>query len=364
MDLKEYYGHIILHLIDVCARLSAATIIPNKNRDTVIKAIFRAWIAVYGSPDKILIDNGGERANKDVIEMYDYLATNMKTTAAESPWSNGVVERNNQIRANMMDNIISDTNCSLELALTWALNAKNSLQNVAGFSPFQLALGKIQNFHVLSDELPALTMKPTSQAIQENLTAIHNAQSAFIASENDERIKQALAHNTRITSEVKYLTGDKVLYKRDNPNQWQGPGTVIGQVNQQVFIKYGSFHICIHLCRMYLIKPALQTRDSPSSQTNEPDQTENPTSGDIHPSAMPQNVDYSSSLEDEASRDWPQPQTETPSNSSTQHYPQQHHQRQQDCIVPPSSADSPLLSTHCKVTPNTNIIFKVNMEDS
>ena len=53
MDLKKYRGHIILHLIDY-TRLSAATIIPNKNRDTVIKAIFQTWIAAYGSPDKML----------------------------------------------------------------------------------------------------------------------------------------------------------------------------------------------------------------------------------------------------------------------------------------------------------------------
>ena len=76
----------------------------------------------------------------------------------------------------MMDKRISDANYSPELALTWLRNAKNSLQNVAGFSLFQLVLGKNPNLPcTLSDELPALTMKPTSQAIQENLTAIHTA---------------------------------------------------------------------------------------------------------------------------------------------------------------------------------------------
>ena len=30
----------VLNLMDVCTRLSAPTIIPSKNRDTVIKAIF------------------------------------------------------------------------------------------------------------------------------------------------------------------------------------------------------------------------------------------------------------------------------------------------------------------------------------
>ena len=30
---------------------------------------------------------------------------------------------------------MADSKCSPELALAWALNAKNNLQNVAGFSP-------------------------------------------------------------------------------------------------------------------------------------------------------------------------------------------------------------------------------------
>ena len=79
----------------------------------------------------------------------------------------------------------------------------------------------------------------------------------------------------------------RVLYKRDNSSQWQGPWAVIGQVSQQVFMKYGSFHICIHLCRTQLIKPALRTTDFPSSQTSEPDQTENPTSHGITPLQCP-----------------------------------------------------------------------------
>ena len=75
----------------------------------------------------------------------------------------------------MMDKIIAETNTSPDLALTWALNAKSSLQNVAGFSPFQLVFAT--NFKLpatLSDDLPALSIKPSSQIVQENLNAIHS----------------------------------------------------------------------------------------------------------------------------------------------------------------------------------------------
>ena len=141
MDLKYYQGRHILHLIDLCTRLSAATSIPNKNRDTMVREILHIWIAVYGSPKKFLTDNGGEFANADFTEMCDCLGITIQTTAAESPWSNGIVERNNQTLATMMDKIIADTNCSPDLALAWALNAKSSLKNVAGLMAISASIG-------------------------------------------------------------------------------------------------------------------------------------------------------------------------------------------------------------------------------
>ena len=60
MDLKIYHGQNIFHLIDLCIPLSAAAFIPIKNRKTIIKHIFCIWIAVYGTPQKFLTDNGGD----------------------------------------------------------------------------------------------------------------------------------------------------------------------------------------------------------------------------------------------------------------------------------------------------------------
>ena len=58
MDLKSYQGHTFLHFIDMCTHLSAALFAPNKKKDTILKVIFHIWIAVYGSPDQILVNNG------------------------------------------------------------------------------------------------------------------------------------------------------------------------------------------------------------------------------------------------------------------------------------------------------------------
>ena len=91
--------------------------------------------------------------------MADHLDITVHTAAAESQWSNGVVERNNQTLAHMMGKIIAETNTSPDLALTWALNAKNSPRNTAGFSPFQLVHGfNPKLLASLSDELPTCTI--------------------------------------------------------------------------------------------------------------------------------------------------------------------------------------------------------------
>ena len=260
MDLKQYDSKIILHLVDLCTRLSAACFIPNKKPSTIVNAIFKIWIAIYGSPIKFLSDNGGEFANTEFLSFCESLGITVKTTPAESPWSNGIVERNNQTIARSMDKIIEDTKCSNELALCWALNAKNALMNVAGFSPFQLVLGTNPRLpSCISDNTPALTQRSTSKLIQDNLNALHAARTAFISCENDEKIRRVLRSNVRGSGDIKYLTGDEVLYKRNDSVQWHGPATVIGQVDQQVFVKHGSFYVRVHPCRLQLVRGAART---------------------------------------------------------------------------------------------------------
>ena len=129
MDLKVYNGTNILHMIDLCTRLSAAAVMPNKKPDTVIKHILQSWIAVYGSTNKFLVDNGGEFANQDFINLAEKFGITVQTTAAYSPWSNGTIERHNQTLSNMLDKVLSDCSCDLPTALAWVLNAKNSLSN-------------------------------------------------------------------------------------------------------------------------------------------------------------------------------------------------------------------------------------------
>ena len=49
--------------------------------------------------------------------MCEYIRITLETTSTESPWGDGIIERNNQTITIMLNKIIVDTNCSLYLDL-------------------------------------------------------------------------------------------------------------------------------------------------------------------------------------------------------------------------------------------------------
>ena len=79
------------------------------------------------------------------MDMCHNLNINFTTTAAEAPWSNGLVEKHNGAIGEAVSKICEEVDCGIEVALCWALNAKNSLQNIFGFSPYQLVFGRNPN---------------------------------------------------------------------------------------------------------------------------------------------------------------------------------------------------------------------------
>ena len=266
MDLKEWKEDSrktwFLHLIDHATRYSASSVIHSKRKEVIVEEIFKIWIRIFGHPKKVLVDNGGEFDNSEFIDFCENMNIKVKTTAAESPWSNGMVERHNGVIGESVTKIMNEVDCSLEIALSWALSAKNSLQNFYGFSPNQLVFGRNPNFpSVIDDKLPALEGKTQSEVVGENLNAMHSARKAFIAAEASEKIRRALRHNVRTTGDVKYFTGDLVFYKRNNSEKWKGPGTVIGQDGQQVLVKHGSTYVRVHPCRLQLENPEINSSE-------------------------------------------------------------------------------------------------------
>jgi transposase InsO family protein len=61
---------------------------------------------MFGAPKRILSDNGGEFNNEEIKEFYERFNIEPLYTAAESPFSNGVVERLNAIIGDQLSKIM------------------------------------------------------------------------------------------------------------------------------------------------------------------------------------------------------------------------------------------------------------------
>ena len=145
MDLKFIKGTIILHLIDVATRFSMAVVVTSRRKEAIVDKICLHWISIFGSPKKVMSDPGGEFHNDLLVEVGELLGVEVLQTAAESPWSNGICERHNAIIENMVEKVMCESKCSIDVALAWAVSAKNSLHNSYGYSPNQLVFGRNPN---------------------------------------------------------------------------------------------------------------------------------------------------------------------------------------------------------------------------
>ena len=257
MDLKKLStGHLMLHCIDLFAKFSATCIIPNKEKETIIQALFKIWISIYGASGEFFSDNGGEFVNHEFTDMCQSLGINVKTTAGNSPWSNGVCERHNGLIGETYDKILEDFNCDPHIALAWATNAKNSLSNSFGYTPYTLVFGKNPNLPGVDNvrSITVLNETAVSQILADHLNAMYTSRLAYMKANNSNKLKRALLG--RIPNvETEYFANDKVYFKKAKQKKWSGPATVIGKDGKAVFIMQGG-----SLFRVHASKVTLQSR--------------------------------------------------------------------------------------------------------
>ena len=242
-----------VHLIDVCTRFSAACIIHDKTPETIVEKVFFLWVCRYGPPRKFLTDNGGEFSNHVFHTMCEQLGTQVQTTAAESPFSNGICERHNQTLNHMFLKLREDyPRVSTSILLEQAVFAKNCLVNSNGFSPYQLVYGRNPNIPTMLNATPANhELRTTSDLVRQQIESISGARQAFMACENDERIKRAMKHQFT-PDNGPFVCGQTVYYKREGDTKWHGPGRVIGEDGRLIIVRNGGYVIRAHAVKVRL----------------------------------------------------------------------------------------------------------------
>ena len=270
VDLKKLDNGIwIVHYIDTVTRFTVAAPLKTKTGKEIMTKTFNHWISIFGRMNTLMSDNGGEFVNYDFLEMCSMCSINFKTSPASSPWCNGMIERHHSLLSGMVNAILEEQNCNIEIAIAWACNAKNSLNNVFGFSPYQLVFGRTPSVSsVLEYEnLPVLNGTTASKIVAENLYAMETARKKFIELENSAKLKRVLRERVYESNNAKYTAGDQVYYKKDKT--FLGPGYVVGQLANSVLIKHGGALIRVNPCKIVLKKRADEMINGESSPTDE-----------------------------------------------------------------------------------------------
>ena len=269
MDLKKWNSKWILHLIDMWSRLTLSIIIDRKKPSMVIDKIMKHWVGHFGLMGTILHDNGGEFSNDEMRAVCSTLNVEICTTAANSPWQNGLCERVHAVTDCMLLKLSADhPTIPLEILLCWANMARNSLQMWNGFSSYQLVFGINPNVpNVMTDKLPALDARTSTQIFNDHLNALHAARRAFMQSGSEERIRRALRTKVQ-ASEESYVFGDKVFYKRDGSEKWLGPAKVMFQDGRIVFLRHGG--VVVRVSPNRLVKAHQRAEDESDKHTEVP----------------------------------------------------------------------------------------------
>ena len=179
--------------------------------------------------------NGREFANEKYSDMCEKLNIEVLKTGADSPFQNGLCERNHAVVDGMLEKLLEDDpNLDHGISLASAVSVKKALAMNNGFSPIQLVTGKNPT---VPSVLTALEARSVSKAFSERVTAALNARAAFLEVDALARVRHVL-----LQSEV-FNPGDKVFSKRGNDNKWHGLGTVIGIDGKVIFVKHGRLYI-------------------------------------------------------------------------------------------------------------------------
>ena len=251
IDLKFHThrskNYIFIVFVDIATRYCSAKVISNKKPETIISAFFSKWICIFGSPRKVLTDNGREFHNLQFRQLSETFNFKVYTTAAESPWSNGIIERLNGILGLSVGKIMEDEQCTVHIAIAWAISARNACDINKGHSPNALVFSFNTAVPTAFNSTPSGLEEVTgSDIVRKNLNAMYKGRIDFWLKQSDAQLKKALNSQTRQLDGDDINIGDEVYYKRQNCKIWRGPGTVEAYKGKIVLVKHGGEYVKVH----------------------------------------------------------------------------------------------------------------------
>ena len=158
VDLKPTNSIHTLLIIDHATWTSPVAVVKSKKKEELVGKFINNWIIIFGAPGKILSEHGGEFNNHLFRKLGEQFNIVIMSTPAESPWSNGIVERHNTVLGKMVHKLMIDEKRSpIGVVVARSASIRNVLNTCYDYSPNQLVFGRNPNFPSnLTNNLPAI----------------------------------------------------------------------------------------------------------------------------------------------------------------------------------------------------------------
>jgi Integrase core domain/Integrase zinc binding domain len=127
----------ILCITDAFTKYAVVTYIPNKDTQTVAKAIFEQWFCKFGIPAQIHTDGGKEFVNKLLAELCEFLSVQHSKTTPYHPQCNSQVEVFNKTVKKYLTSYVVETTLNWDEFLPALMLAYNtSYHSTIATTPF------------------------------------------------------------------------------------------------------------------------------------------------------------------------------------------------------------------------------------
>ena len=144
LPLTARANRYILTMIDCFTRFAIAVPLPDQSSDSIISAVLGNYILIYGTPHRILSDQGTSFESESFHNFCKLFRIHKIRTSGYRPQSNGMCERFNQTLKSFLRKILSDsTRSDWDLYLNFAVFAYNTAEHSStSFSPHFLTFGE------------------------------------------------------------------------------------------------------------------------------------------------------------------------------------------------------------------------------
>ena len=249
LDLKvlnKAKGEYILWMVDIFSKLIKGKFIKDKNPSTIIEGIISSWIVGDGvgpgHPRRgFWSDNGGEFLNNEVIDFAAALNVQIKMTAANAPWQNGIVERHHATADVIFEKMmLENPSMSPQEAVNYAAFAKNSEINHTRFSALQLMMGQNPHFPGLAEANPASSNLKSSSKYLKTLKNIDESRVLFREMDSNEKLKKVMGQKINPNVEKPYSMGDSIFFYDEKKKEWK-KGTALVRLGKTLYLRFGNF---------------------------------------------------------------------------------------------------------------------------